>query len=129
MDDIAVFKLDSLPELVFTVTRTTEPVPPQRANATGTIPQGFLNFVSRRELPKVVSQAGFSGPAGPEMVDTPRIHGGKVPFVFRTLPGYTFYAIRYDQEIVEKGPLGQARRAPAGMDSHHLLRTGRRRGA
>lgn len=112
MDDIAVFKLDSLPDLVFTVTRTTKPVPPQAPNVTGTVPIGFLDFVSRRELPQVVSQSGFSAPAGPEVIDTPRIRGGKVPFIFRALPGYTFYALRYDQEILQEEPWGHSRRAP-----------------
>lgn len=111
MDDIAVFKLDSLPDMVFTATRTTKPIP--GGIVTGTIPAGFLNIVGRRELPEVVSQAGAAGPVEPEMVDTPRIRGGKVPFVFRTLPNYTFYTIRYDDEIVETSPTGHTtRRAP-----------------
>lgn len=113
MGDIAVFKLDSLPDIVFTVTRTTKPILPHTGTVTGTIPLGFLNIVGRRELPTVVTQPGVAGPVGPEMVDTPRIRGGKVPFVFRTLPDYIFYAIRYDDEIVETSPTGQTtHRAP-----------------
>jgi hypothetical protein len=111
MDDIAVFKLDSLPDITFTVTRTTQPAPMPSG---GTKPIGFLDFVGRREfVPGIASQAGVPGPTGPEMVETPRIPGGKVPFVFRTLPGYTFYAIRFDHEILDKDLRGGTeRRAP-----------------
>ncbi len=48
-----------------------------------------------------LSQSGGSGPVGCGETDTPRIRGGKVPFVFRTLPGYVFYALRSEEWIVE----------------------------
>jgi hypothetical protein len=95
MDDTAAFKLDSLPDVTFTVTRSTDP-------SGGFRSEGFLQFTARREDPKILSQSGSSGPVGPDSTDTPRIRGGKVPFVFRTLPGYTFYAIRYDEGMVEE---------------------------
>lgn len=78
MDDIAAFKLDSLPDITFTVTRAI--------SSGGENPAGFLNFA-------------------PEAVDTPRIRGGKVPFVFRTLPGYTFYASQIEPRVGDpEGP-------------------------
>lgn len=96
MDDIAAFKLDSLPDITFTVTRAI--------SSGGENPAGFLNFAARREQPEILGGGGRPGPVGPEAVDTPRIRGGKVPFVFRTLPGYTFYA----SQIEPSGRPGRA---------------------
>lgn len=106
MDDTAVFKLDNLPGINITVTRTVD--------AGSEYPVGFLMFTGRRENPEMVSQSGGSGPVGDGETDTPRIRGGKVPFVFRSLPGYTFYALRYDERIVEKDIAGHpmAQRMP-----------------
>jgi hypothetical protein len=42
-------------------------------------------------------------------VDKPFVPGGKVPFVFRSLPGYTFYAARAEQEVIVDDPAGQKR--------------------
>lgn len=97
MDDIAAFKLDSLPDITFTVTRAI--------SSGGENPAGFLNFAARREQPEILGGGGRPGPVGPEAVDTPRIRGGKVPFVFRTLPGYTFYASRIEPRVGDpEGP-------------------------
>lgn len=97
MDDIAAFKLDSLPDITFTVTRAI--------SSGGENPAGFLNFAARREQPEILGGGGRPGPVGPEAVDTPRIRGGKVPFVFRTLPGYTFYASQIEPRVAtRKGP-------------------------
>ncbi len=71
MDDIAAFKLDSLPDITFTVTRAI--------SSGGENPAGFLNFAARREQPEILGGGGRPGPVGPEAVDTPRIRGGKVP--------------------------------------------------
>lgn len=103
MDDIAAFKLDGLPDVTFTVTRSTD---------SGGRPEGSLTFTARREHPEILCRSGGSGPRAPQ-TDTPRIPGGKVPFVFRTLPGYIFYALRCDTEIdFGETPLGVARRMP-----------------
>ncbi|AFE17350.1 hypothetical protein MRGA327_15495 [Mycobacterium tuberculosis RGTB327] len=97
MDDIAAFKLDSLPDITFTVTRAI--------SSGGENPAGFLNFAARREQPEILGGGGRPGPVGPEAVDTPRIRGGKVPFVFRTLPGYTFYASQIEPRVGDpEGP-------------------------
>lgn len=69
MDDIAAFKLDSLPDITFTVTRAI--------SSGGENPAGFLNFAARREQPEILGGGGRPGPVGPEAVDTPRIRGGR----------------------------------------------------
>lgn len=62
MDDIAAFKLDSLPDITFTVTRAI--------SSGGENPAGFLNFAARREQPEILGGGGRPGPVGPEAVDT-----------------------------------------------------------
>lgn len=94
MDDTAAFKLDALPDVSFTVTRSTAP-------SGGFRSEGFLTFTARRENSSILSQSGASGPVDSGQTDTPRIRGGKVPFVFRSLPGYIFYALRSDELMVE----------------------------
>lgn len=47
----------------------------------GKIRRGFTP-AARREQPEILGGGGRPGPVGPEAVDTPRIRGGKVPFVF-----------------------------------------------
>lgn len=96
MDDIAAFKLDSLPDITFTVTRAI--------SSGGENPAGFLNFAARREQPEILGGGGRPGPVGPEAVDTPRIRGGKVPFVFRTLPGYLLRQPNRAEWATRKGP-------------------------
>lgn len=117
MDDIAAFKLDSLPDITFTVTRAI--------SSGGENPAGFLNFAARREQPEILGGGGRPGPVGPEAVDTPRIRGGKVPFVFRTLPGYTFYASQIEPRVGDpEGPT-----LLAGFGNILRLRSGRRDGS
>ncbi|TLH63359.1 hypothetical protein [Mycolicibacterium neoaurum] len=94
MEDTAAFKLDALPDVSFTVTRSIDPEGGFRS-------EGFLKFTARREIPAILSESGGSGPVGNGQSDTPRIRGGKVPFVFRSLPGYTFCALRSDETMLE----------------------------
>lgn len=54
MDDIAAFKLDSLPDITFTVTRAI--------SSGGENPAGFLNFAARREQPEILGGGGRPGP-------------------------------------------------------------------
>jgi len=68
MVDIAVFKFDSLPDIAFTVRRTTDP---DRENETGQV--GNLSFEAHRELPEVLAGAGRNGRVGPEMDAGPSV--------------------------------------------------------
>ncbi len=53
MDDTAAFKLDGLPDVCFTVTRSTDPEGGFRS-------EGFLDFTARREAPRILSQVASS---------------------------------------------------------------------
>jgi len=99
MDDTAAFKFDSLPGVTFTVTRSLVGGP-------DVMPEGFLTFTGRRDPEEILSQSGGTGPTAPPSIDRPFIPGGKVPFVFRSLPGYTFYAARAEREVFVDSPGG-----------------------
>lgn len=91
MKDTAAFKFDSLPGVTFVVTRHTKAID-QRS-------EGWLEFSSYRDGEKRLSGSGQTGPTAPPSLDMPFVPGGKVPFIFRSLPGYTFYAARSTRDV------------------------------
>ncbi len=84
-------------------------------------------FTSRRaESNRDPKQGGGqSWTGGPGSGRYPRIRGGKVPFVFRTLPGYTF--LRQPNRAESGRP--EAPTLPAGFAIVPETRSGRRDGS
>jgi hypothetical protein len=106
MDDTAAFKFDSLPGVTFVATRSMEP----KQTPNGHVLAGTINIVPHRDLQDPsLGAAGFAGPTAPPSQDKPFIPGGKVPFVFRSLPGVTFYASRAEGEVTMDEPTGTKR--------------------
>ena len=91
MKDTAAFKFDSLPSVTFVATRLTAP---ETGSDGLQYPEGWLEITPHRDgSEEGLGSSGDVGPTAPPSVDKPFVPGGKVPFAFRSLPGYTFYAI------------------------------------
>jgi hypothetical protein len=99
MHDTAAFKFDSLPDVTFTATRAIRDEKEK---------PGTITIKVRRDPPDHIDITWLSSPEPPpgREHDTPFVPGGKVPFVFRSLPGVTFYATRITEEMVEENPGG-----------------------
>ena len=125
MKDTAAFKFDSLPSVTFVATRLTAP---ETGSDGLQYPEGWLEITPHRDgSEEGLGSSGDVGPTAPPSVDKPFVPGGKVPFALRSLPGYTFYAARAEQEVIVDDPAGHKTR---GVDSDHLppRRRGRRAG-
>ena len=85
-------------------TRSTKP-----KQTPGHVLAGLINIVPHWDGEPLGQSASFAGPTAPPSQDRPFIPGGKVPFVFRSLPGVIFYASRADQEVIMDEPTGPKR--------------------
>src|SRR6478735_5025130 len=92
--DTAAFRFDSLPGVTLVATRYLTP----RTTPDGhDLPVGFIEIDAHRDTPDPSHSGGHPGPTAPPSQDRPFVPGGKVPFMFRSLPGVTFYASRGGQ--------------------------------
>ena len=108
MKDTAAFKFDSLPSVTFVATRLTAP---ETGSDGLQYPEGWLEITPHRDgSEEGLGSSGDVGPTAPPSVDKPFVPGGKVPFAFRSLPGYTFYASRAEREVIfDDPPAGKVR--------------------
>jgi hypothetical protein len=101
VDDTAAFKFDSLPGITFVATRYTA----EKQMPDATYPEGWIEITPHRVgSEEGLGSSGLHGPTAPPSVDKPFVPGGKVPFIFRSLPGYTFYASRAEREVIFDDP-------------------------
>jgi hypothetical protein len=94
MEDTAAFKFDSLPGYTFVITRYTKPT----SDAYGTHSEGDLRTDYHRDGEQF-GGGTVEGPTAPEQTDRTFVPGGKASFLFRSLPGYTFWATRSVRDV------------------------------
>jgi len=106
--DTAAFRFDSLPGVTLVATRYLTP----RTTPDGhDLPVGFIEIDAHRDTPDPSHSGGHPGPTAPPSQDRPFVPGGKVPFMFRSLPGVTFYASRGEREVIVDAPPGSLHKA------------------